>query len=179
MITKISTTPTPASSSSSDPSTTPTESSKPTFLPVAPPSNAHMAQLAGIIVPPVVGGVAAGAAVGPKLWKFFGKMAKKMEGRRTAAQIARELAELRDKGQAARDIEATENMLSEAQRRTDINMLRQILTEEATNPGLLNEAQVESVSMVESGAESIWSGMSDMLVRVIVAVRMQRFVDKS
>ena len=106
-------------------------------------------------------------------------MAKKMEGRRTAAQIARELAELRDKGQAARDIQATEDMLSEAQRRVDINMLRQILTEEATNPGLLSEAQVESVSMIESGAESIWGGVSDMLVSVFVAVRMQRFVDKS
>ena len=130
-------------------------------------------------MPPVAGGIAAGAAVGPKLWKFFGRMGKKMEGRRTAAQIARELAELRDKGQAAGDIEATENMLSEAQQRIDTNMIRQILTEEATNPGLLNEAQVESVSMIESGAESIWSGIPDMPVRFFVAVRMQRFVDKS
>ena len=124
-----------------------------------------MAQLAGIIVPPVAGGIATGAAVGPKLWKFFGQMAKKMKGRRTAAQIARELAELRDKGQAARDFKATENMLNEAERRTDMNMLRDILTEEGRNPGLLSEAQVESVSIAESGAESIWSGMPDMLVR--------------
>ena len=123
-------------------------------------------------MPPVAGGITAGAAVGPKLWNFFGKMAKKMKGRQTAAKIARQLAE-------ARDFEATENILNEAQQRTNINMLRQILTEEGRTPGLLNEAQVESVSIAESGAESIWSGMPDMLVRMIVAVRIQQFVDKS
>ena len=130
-------------------------------------------------MPPVAGGIAAGAAVGPKLWKFFGEMAKKMEGRQTAAKIARELAEARDKGQEAREFQSAENMLDEAQRRTDLNMIRTILTEEGRNPGLLSEAQVESVSMAESGAESIWSGMPDMLVRMIVAVRIQQFVDKS
>ena len=123
-------------------------------------------------MPPVAGGIAAGAAVGPKLWNFFGKLAKKVKGHHTAAKIARDLAE-------ARDFKATENMLNEAQQRTNINMLREILMEEGRNPGLLSEAQVESISSAESGVESIWSGIPDMLVRMIVAVRIQQFVDKS
>ena len=123
-------------------------------------------------MPPVAGGIAAGAAVGPKLWNFFGKMAKERGERQTAAKIVQDLAEVRD-------FKAKETMLDEAERRSNINWLRQILTEQARHPGLLSEPQVESVSVAESGTESIWSGMPDMLVRVLAAVRMQRIADKS
>ena len=129
-------------------------------------------------MPPVAGGVAVGAAVGPKLWKFLGETAKKMKGRQTAAKLARELAEARDKGQEVRDVEALDNLLEETQRRNDIHLLRHILTEQARNPGILTETQVEDVEMAESGGESIWSG-EPLTVRMIVAVRIQIFVDMS
>ena len=95
-----------------------------------------------------------------------------MKARKTAADLARKLQE-------ARDIEATETMLDEAELRVATHLERQILVEQARNPGLLNQAQVEGVKLVESDGESIWSGMPDMLVRMIVAVRIQKFVDKS
>ncbi|KAL9135510.1 MAG: hypothetical protein Q9175_003296 [Cornicularia normoerica] len=140
---------TSASSTSRDPSSLATESSTATFVPGAPPSNSHIAKLAEIIVPSVVGGAGMGWAIGPKLWTFFGKLAETQPGE-SAASVARSM-------KMARQTQLLEKLSTQQQQRA-LFYERRILMEEGRNPGTLTTDQANRIRAVERGGESIWNG---------------------
>lgn len=112
----------------------------------------------------MVGGVATGVGVGPKLWKFFRKLAKDRE---TAADVARNL-------KLARRTEILEKLDRSNRRRARYYEAR-VLMEEGRNPGTLTPAQVSSIRDVETGGESIWNSE----VRSIAAFGNEKSLNQS
>ena len=113
------------------------------FKPTAPPSNAHIAKLAEIIVPSVVGG----AGIGSALWKLFGNIAQRGQ---SAISVARSL-------RMARQTQLLDK-LSPQQAAWDKYYMRRTLMEEGRKPGTLTAEQVNGIRAVENGGESIWNG---------------------
>lgn len=149
----------PASSTSYDLSSSSTESSIATFVPAAPPSNAHIARLAEIILPSVVGGAGIGAGVGTALWKLFGKLAD-------AASVARALKQ-------AQRVELLDRITAR-QEAWNTYIERRVLMEEGRNPGILTTDQVNKIRAVENGGESIWNSN----VRSLAALGTEKAINQ-